>query len=390
MIDMKVSLQSKNLWVQSNIQNVAFCQEANIVSGDGVSIFLPLSMLAATSEFIRSLLIPCCNSNSCGGVVRISLPSVTGETLVLASQILLSGETENIETDNIDDISTSVEELMLVLLGFKVQLGINLYRRAADQDSPMGCVEDEGPVDIVNKSVRFLDKALNGPEKTNDDDMNNNYENPNLVLKKKVKMMNKAADPIPQTKVDDISPRLRRKSCSSSFSSSCSSSSKNPSLSPSLSRYMLRERSTKEKSSTISTQPNSVVCGGTNAMEDISKASKVVSDNVKKRNPSENVKTKSCVKSHPDISQTSAYFQCQDCDESYRFKVSLIKHQVEEHFYEELENMFVEEFFRCSVCCKLDFSNTGLGMFIRHKAESHQAIEMLQAMISMTDTDDKS
>ena len=46
--------------------------------------------------------------------------------------------------------------------------------------------------------------------------------------------------------------------------------------------------------------------------------------------------------------------------------MSLIKHQVEEHFYEELENMFVEEFLRCSVCCKMDFKNTGLGMFMRH------------------------
>jgi len=382
MIDMKVSLQSKNLWVQSNIQNVAFCPEANLVSGDGVSIFLPLSVLAASSEFIKSLLIPCCNS--CGGVVRISLPSVTGETLILASQILLSGETENMNKDNIDDILVSVEELLLVLLGFKVQLGIKLCR-VSDQDSPIGCIKDNGSVDIINeKEFRFQDNALNGPEKTYNDDMNNNHENPNLDIKKKVKILNK--DPDPQTKVDDdIGIRLCRKSCSSSFSSSCSSSSKQPSLNPSPTRYMLRERrSTNEKLGTISTHQNSVACVGANAMEDISKSEKVVSDIVDERNPGKNIK----IKSHPNISQTSAYLQCQDCDESYRFKVSLIKHQVEEHFYEELENMFVEEFLRCSVCCKMDFKNTGLGMFIRHKAESHLAIELLRAKISMTDTDD--
>jgi len=384
MLDMKVSLQSKKLWVQSNIQNVAFCPEVNLVSGDGVSIFLPLSVLAASSEFIKSLLIPCCNS--CGGVVRISLPSITGETLVLASQILLSGETEYMTKDNIDDFLVSVEELLLVLLGFKVKLGRNLCR-GSDQDSPIRCIEDEGSVNIVNeKKFRFQDNALNGPKKRNNDDMNNNYENPYLGLKKKVKIMNKDHDP--QAKVDDdIGLRLRRKSCSSSFSSSCSSSSKKPSLnlSPSPTRYMFRERrSTNEKLGTISTHQNSAVCGGANAMVDISKAGKVVSDNVNERNPGKNVK----IKSHPDTSQTSAYFQCQDCDESYRFKVSLIKHQVEEHFYEELENMFVEEFLRCSVCCKMDFKNTGLGMFIRHKAESHQAIEMLKAKISMIDSDD--
>merc|ERR1712130_800699 len=187
--------------------------------------------------------------------------------------------------------------------------------------SPIGCIEDEGSVDIVNeKEFRFQDNALNGPEKRNNDDMNNNYENPNLGSKKKVKIMNK--DPDPQTKVDDdIGLRLRRKSCSYSFSSSCSSSSKKPSLNLSPTRYMLRERrSTNEKLGTISTHQNSAVCGGANAMEEISKAEKVFSDNVNERNPGKNVK----IKSHPDTSQIGAYFQCQDCDESYRFKVSLI------------------------------------------------------------------
>merc|ERR1712179_462927 len=95
-----------------------------------------------------------------------------------------------------------------------------------------------------------------------------------------------------------------------------------------------------------------------------------------------NVKEK---KTSPVLSKSSEYFPCADCDDTFRYMVSLRKHQVDEHIYEELEDMFVGEFVECSVCCKIDFSNTGLGMFIRHKAESHGAVEMFQKMAREND-----
>ena len=70
-------------------------------------------------------------------------------------------------------------------------------------------------------------------------------------------------------------------------------------------------------------------------------------------------------------------FRCSDCDESFKCRSKLISHQVGNHYYEELENLLVADFLESKVCCKLDFSKTGFGMFIRHKAVKHGAIKLL-------------
>ena len=107
---MNFFLQTKNLWIQNGIQNSAFCPKVNLVSGDGVSISIPVSILAASSEFLRSLRLP---YNMFGGVPSITLPSVTGDTLLLASQIFLNGESEKMTQEAIRINLVSLEKLLL-------------------------------------------------------------------------------------------------------------------------------------------------------------------------------------------------------------------------------------------------------------------------------------
>jgi len=73
-------------------------------------------------------------------------------------------------------------------------------------------------------------------------------------------------------------------------------------------------------------------------------------------------------------------FLCPVCSASFKVEGKLIKHQVDVHYllyYEDLENLLVEEFIESKVCCKLDFTNTGFGMFIRHKAVQHGALQLV-------------
>lgn len=149
---MDVSLQTKNLWVQNVKHNSALSPEVNLVSGDGVSIFIPISILAASSEFLRSLLLP---YNMIGGVPRITLPSVTGDTLLLASQIFLSGESENLNEEAIRINLVSLEELLLDLLRCEIQLK-TVFRQSSIKGLRIESVE--GQVDIEKGGmVEFSD-----------------------------------------------------------------------------------------------------------------------------------------------------------------------------------------------------------------------------------------
>jgi len=71
------------------------------------------------------------------------------------------------------------------------------------------------------------------------------------------------------------------------------------------------------------------------------------------------------------------HFLCPVCSESFKVEGKLIKHQVDEHYYEDLENLLVEEYIESKVCCKVNFANTGFGMFIRHKAAKHGALQLV-------------
>ena len=75
--------------------------------------------------------------------------------------------------------------------------------------------------------------------------------------------------------------------------------------------------------------------------------------------------------------RTVLEFFCPVCTNSAKFKIrnKFIKHLVDDHYYEELENLLVGEFFESSVCCKIDFAKSGFGMFIRHNAEKHKAVQ---------------
>ena len=68
---------------------------------------------------------------------------------------------------------------------------------------------------------------------------------------------------------------------------------------------------------------------------------------------------------------------CQDCSKSFKQKIKLISHQVDDHHYEDLENLLVCEFLESKVCCLKDFSKSGFDAFIRHKALFHGALDLV-------------
>jgi len=397
---MKVSLQSKVLWVETDIQNVAFCPQVNLVSGDGVSIFLPQALLAASSDFMKTLLQHSCTT--CGGVTRVSLPSVSGDTLTLASQILLSGESGHVDADEIDISFENVKKLFK-LLGCKAQIRTVCSRSSADLQNDcldgladiddgvrtmfLGWYENERGDTINNinqEKIRTEVDFHDGRRQelfTEIKDTNQNYEK--LVLDTRLMEeggSREVGDPGPVSdlvdsitddprtdmekrgskKIDKVGGRgfksHRQKAAEKTkrMSTSASSSRTGPRLRSSGLRPL--KRKTRQKRLEV----------------DCLETSKAITVKLKR-----DVKDK---KTDLVISKNCEYFPCPDCDETFRYMVSLRKHQVDEHFYEELEDMFVEEFLECSVCCKIDFSNTGLGMFIRHKAESHRAVEKVQKM----------
>jgi len=405
---MKVSLQSKNLWVETDVQNVAFCPQVNLVSGDGVSIFLPQALLAASSDFMKSLLQHSCST--CGGVTRVSLPCVSGDTLTLASQILLSGESEHMDADEIVNNFENVEKL-LELLGCRAQLRTVCSRTSRDLQND--CKEGLADIDDGGR-VRFLSRFENEKgdgdaiDKINQEkivrevdlhdrrgqepfteikDINQNYEK--LVHDTRLMKeggstvvvdpgtVSDVADPTqddPRTALEYSGIQIHNKSGSGGrglkshgrkavkTAKRIISSSSSSSASPRLRSLRLKSQMRKAR------QKNLEIVRKDTA-------------NVNTVKQKKNVKEK---KTSPVLSKSSEYFPCPDCDETFRYMVSLRKHQVDEHIYEELEDMFVGEFVECSVCCKIDFSNTGLGMFIRHKAESHGAVEMFQKMARAT------
>jgi len=394
---MNVSLQSKNLWVETDVQNVAFCPQVNLVSGDGVSVFLPLALLAASCDFMKSLLQYSCTS--CGGVTRVSLPSVSGDTLTLASQILLSGESDLMDADEIVNNFENVENL-LALLGCKAQLRTVCCRSSMDLQNDcieglaniddgvrfmsLGCSENEKgeTKDIINqekivKEIEFHNRRGHNLC-TEIKDKNENYEN--LLLDTRLLKEGGNGDvvyPGPDSDVaesikdetrTDLDKRRSKKMVRTGFkshgmkaaettkrmSASPSSSSAGPRLRSSGLSLRFQKRKTRQKSLEVARAETAKANAGKQKRDEKKKKTVTV------------------------LSKSSEYISCPDCDETFRYMVSLRKHQVDEHYYEELEVMFVEEFLDSSVCCKIDFSNTGLGMFIRHKAESHRAVEIVQ------------
>jgi len=397
---MKVSLQSKVLWVETDIQNVAFCPQVNLVSGDGVSIFLPQALLAASSDFMKTLLQHSCTT--CGGVTRVSLPSVSGDTLTLASQILLSGESGHVDADEIDISFENVKKLFK-LLGCKAQIRTVCSRSSADLQNDcldgladiddgvrtmfLGWYENErgDTIDNTNQEkirteVDFLDRRRQELF-TEIKDKNQNYEK--LVLDTRLVEEDgsrEVGDPGPvsdlaESITDDPRTDLEKRGSKTidkvggrgvkSHRHKAAEKTKRMSTSPSSSRTGPRLRSSGLRPLKRNTRRKKLEV-------DCMETSKAITVKLKR-----DVKEK---KTDLVLSKNCEYFPCPDCDETFRYMVSLRKHQVDEHFYEELEDMFVEEFLECSVCCKIDFSNTGLGMFIRHKAESHRAVEKVQKM----------
>ena len=128
---MKINIQSKSPWLENAPlhQKISSCDHVKLISEDGVSLSFPVFFLAASSEYLHSILPANCSS-CCSNTNTVS---VSGLSLKLFSQILHEGETEQLSADDIESCLENVESV-LELLRFKVKLVTKLScKRASDQ-----------------------------------------------------------------------------------------------------------------------------------------------------------------------------------------------------------------------------------------------------------------
>ena len=111
---MKINLQKKAQWLDDvPLLKISSRDCVNLRSGDGVSMSIPVSFLAASSDFVSSLLnsdSSCSNTNTV-----IHMPSVSGFSLKLFSQILRVGETEELSGEDIESCLENVEVVLELL-----------------------------------------------------------------------------------------------------------------------------------------------------------------------------------------------------------------------------------------------------------------------------------
>jgi hypothetical protein len=132
---MKINIQSKSPWLEKvPLQKISSCDHVKLIGEDEVSLPIPVSFLAASSKYLRSLLPSNCTSCCSSSNTIIHLPSVSGLLLKLFYQILHEGETEQLSGDDIESCLVNVESL-LELLGCKVKLVTKLScKRAPGQE----------------------------------------------------------------------------------------------------------------------------------------------------------------------------------------------------------------------------------------------------------------
>jgi len=111
---MKINLQRESRWLKDVSEQNNSIDCVSLRSGDGVSLSIPASFLAASSEYLSLLLHS--HSHSCPHVnTVIYLPAVSGFSLKLWSQILTVGNTQDLSEENIKSCLENVEEVFELL-----------------------------------------------------------------------------------------------------------------------------------------------------------------------------------------------------------------------------------------------------------------------------------
>ena len=152
---MKINIQSKSPWLENAPpQKISSCNDVKLISEDGVSLSIPVSFLAASSEYLCSLLHSNCTSCCCSKSI-IHLPSVSGLSLKLFSQILHEGETEQLSGDDIEPCLENVESV-LELLGCKVKLVTKLSCKNAPGQVRVVSIQSLGQDSLVKKEYKEI------------------------------------------------------------------------------------------------------------------------------------------------------------------------------------------------------------------------------------------
>eukprot|EP00092_Neocalanus_flemingeri_P040247 GFUD01043839.1.p1 GENE.GFUD01043839.1~~GFUD01043839.1.p1 ORF type:complete len:361 (-),score=73.83 GFUD01043839.1:360-1442(-) len=132
----RFSLTSEGTWLGllQEQNTFIFRDQISLVSGDGVSVCLPVPFLLASSSLLRKIYQP-----NVGGQ-QISLPSVRGETLQLVVDLLHRGSTGGIEgLENTGQRLKDVQGVMdLLQTGANVSLKTTMTRAARDRSRRPG------------------------------------------------------------------------------------------------------------------------------------------------------------------------------------------------------------------------------------------------------------
>merc|ERR1719369_759327 len=68
---------------------------------------------------------------------------------------------------------------------------------------------------------------------------------------------------------------------------------------------------------------------------------------------------------------------CPVCSAVIKQRNKFLDHLRLDHYYEALEDLLVAKWAESTICCKINFNNSGFGQFVRHKVLKHKAIEDL-------------
>jgi len=126
---MDVALQNSEAWLGTlNDDIMRKCASIQLIGGDGLSTFVPMHFLTATSSFFKSVISDSCSWVALSSDLSISIPSATITTLQHVVEILYSGEIKmcsglQLTLEIMEDVHN-----VLFLLGVDIRFGPKVLR----------------------------------------------------------------------------------------------------------------------------------------------------------------------------------------------------------------------------------------------------------------------
>jgi len=126
---MDAVLQNSEAWLGTLNDNIMRkCASIQLIGGDGLSTFVPMQFLTATSSFFKSVISDSCSWVALSSDMSVSIPSATISTLQNVVEILYSGEIKMCSgLQSTLEIMEDVQNV-LILLGVDIRFGPKVLR----------------------------------------------------------------------------------------------------------------------------------------------------------------------------------------------------------------------------------------------------------------------